>query len=57
MHTTNELVTVIEGRLQLTVDDRSWILEPGDELFIPRGALHSVVNRHDGTTRWLFGYD
>jgi quercetin dioxygenase-like cupin family protein len=32
-------------------------LHEGDELCIPRDALHSVKNVHAGTTRWLFGYD
>jgi len=57
VHATNELVTVYEGRLELTVAGERLIAEPGDEVFIPRGAVHSVRNLHDGTTRWLFGYD
>jgi oxalate decarboxylase/phosphoglucose isomerase-like protein (cupin superfamily) len=27
------------------------------ELFIPRGAVHSVRNVNRGPMRWLFGYD
>ncbi len=57
VHNTNELVTVQEGRLKLTVGDDQVIAEPGDEVFIPRGTMHSVKNVHHGTTRWLFGYD
>jgi mannose-6-phosphate isomerase-like protein (cupin superfamily) len=57
VHSTNELVTVIDGRLRMTVGDQTVQLEPGDELFIPRGATHSVKNISPGTTRWLFGYD
>jgi len=56
-HATNELVTVIEGRLDLTVGETRAELGPGDEIFIPAGALHSVCNIHDGVSRWLFGYD
>tara|TARA_R110002167_G_scaffold161420_6_gene357631 strand:+ start:239 stop:544 length:306 start_codon:yes stop_codon:yes gene_type:complete len=56
-HTTNEVVTVVHGRLRLLVEDRSLDLGPGDEAFIPRHARHSVHNIHDGRTRWLFGYD
>ncbi|MDP6345099.1 MAG: cupin domain-containing protein [Alphaproteobacteria bacterium] len=48
VHDCNELVTVVEGRLEMTV---------GDEVFIERGAVHSVCNIHAGTTKWLFGYD
>jgi len=57
VHRTNELVTVLEGRLECTVGGETVRLEAGDELFIPRHAMHSVKNVHAGTTRWLFGYD
>ena len=57
VHGTNELVTVISGRLQLDIAGDTVVAEPGDEVFIPRGAVHSVRNIHRGTTRWLFGYD
>ena len=57
VHATNELVTVVEGRLALTIGDTRLIVEPGDEAFIPNSARHSVENVHDGKTRWLFGYD
>ncbi|MGF1610960.1 MAG: cupin domain-containing protein [Kiloniellales bacterium] len=57
VHGTNELVTVVEGRLEMTIDGARLIAEPGDEVFIPRRALHSVKNVHAGTTRWLYGYD
>jgi quercetin dioxygenase-like cupin family protein len=57
IHATNELVTVIEGRLRMTVGGGSVVLGPGDEFFIPKNAQHSVKNIHAGTTRWLFGYD
>jgi len=57
VHATNELVTVAEGRLELTVGEDRLTAEPGDEVFIPKGAVHSVKNVHGATTRWLFGYD
>lgn len=57
VHDCNELVTVVEGRLKVTVAGQGYVAEPGDEIFIPRGALHSVHNIHTGTTRWLYGYD
>jgi quercetin dioxygenase-like cupin family protein len=57
VHASNELVTVVEGRLMITIAGEALIAEPGDEVFIPRGALHSVKNLHDATTRWLYGYD
>ncbi len=57
VHDTNELVTVVEGRLRMTIGDGALIVEPGDEVFIPKGAVHSVKNIHPAMTRWLYGYD
>jgi len=57
VHDCNELVTVVEGRLEMTVAGTRTILEPGDEITIPRGAVHSVRNIHTDTTHWLYGYD
>ena len=57
VHQSNELVTVVEGHLRLTVGDTTVEAAPGDEVFIPKGANHSVVNIHDAFTHWLFGYD
>ncbi len=57
VHGTNELVTVTEGRLELTIGGQRLVAGPGDEVFIPRGAVHSVKNIHDATIYWLYGYD
>ncbi len=57
VHETNEVVTVVEGRLELTVADQVVVAGPGDEVFIPSGAVHTVRNIDPGTTLWLFGYD
>lgn len=57
VHASNELVTVREGRLEMTVEDEIIIAEPGDEIFIPKGVTHTVRNINDATTYWLFGYD
>ena len=55
-HRTDELVTVVEGVLELEIGEARFLAEPGDEVFIPKGAVHSVRNRSAGTTRWLYGY-
>jgi uncharacterized protein YdcH (DUF465 family) len=56
-HRTNELVTVTEGQLEVDMHGATHRLEPGDELFIPKGASHTVRNTHTEETRWLYGYD
>ncbi len=57
VHDCNELVTVLEGRLEMRIGDQRFVMEPGDEVIIPRDAVHSVINAHDGVTKWLYGYD
>ena len=57
VHDCNELVTVVEGRLELEIEGTRVFADPGDEVFIPKAARHSVFNAHHARTRWLFGYD
>jgi mannose-6-phosphate isomerase-like protein (cupin superfamily) len=57
VHDCNELVTVVEGLLEMSIAGETFPVEPGDEVFIPRHAVHSVKNVHSGVTRWLYGYD
>jgi uncharacterized protein YdcH (DUF465 family) len=55
VHGRDSVVTVLEGRLEIALAGACWTLEPGDELSIPHGAVHTIRNTHDGRTRWLFG--
>ena len=48
---------MVEGALEMSVAGERCVIEPGDEVYIPKGAVHSVKNIHGGTTRWLYGYD
>ncbi len=57
VHSTDELVTVVEGTIELSFDGLVMALAPGDEAFIPRQIRHDVVNIDDGVSRWLFGYN
>ena len=57
VHATNELVIVMVGKLRLTIGGEAIIAEPGDEVFIPKGVLHSVKNVSSAATHWLYGYD
>jgi len=57
VHGTDELVAVVEGRLEVEMHGVSYALEPGDELFIPKGVPHTVRNVAAGETRWFYGYD
>lgn len=57
VHDCNEVVTVQQGRLEMEIEGKVVEMGPGDEVFIPKGALHSVQNIHPGVSKWLFGYD
>jgi mannose-6-phosphate isomerase-like protein (cupin superfamily) len=57
LHSTNELVVVVEGKLRMTINGKEFVAEPGDEVFIPKGMCHSVKNIHATMTKWLYGYD
>jgi mannose-6-phosphate isomerase-like protein (cupin superfamily) len=57
VHDTNEYVTVVEGRLAVTISGETVEAGPGDLVFIPRAAPHDVVNIGGSRTHWLFGYD
>lgn len=56
VHATDERVAVKEGTLEFEVEGLSAMLGPGDEVFIPAGARHSVWNRGRTTARWYYGY-
>ncbi len=56
VHQTDELVMVVEGRIEFEVEGSIFHPDPGDELFIPAGANHSVRNQGGTTARWLYGY-
>jgi quercetin dioxygenase-like cupin family protein len=41
-HAVDKIDGVLSGRFRLTLQGREVILEPGDCLTVPRGALHSA---------------
>lgn len=56
VHSTDELVVLLEGDLEVEVGGQRARLKPGDEVLIPARTRHSVFNRGATTARWLFGY-
>lgn len=55
-HPTDEVVIVLEGRMEFEVAGEVHHPRQGEELFIPAGATHSTRNIGQNTARWLFGY-
>ncbi|BBL73407.1 cupin domain-containing protein [Methylomagnum ishizawai] len=56
VHGVDELVMVVEGRVEFEIDGVVHQPEAGEELLIPAGAVHSVRNLGGGPARWLYGY-
>ena len=56
VHRTDEVVTVLEGEMEFEVAGVVHHPQPGEELLIPAGVLHSARNVGTTTSRWLFGY-
>ena len=56
VHEVDELVTLVEGEIELSFQGQT--LRPciGEEVFIPAGARHTVRNIGATTNRWCFGY-
>lgn len=56
VHDVDELVMVVEGDVELEIGGKTCRPRPGEELHIPAGLLHSVRNRGETVSRWLYGY-
>lgn len=56
VHSTDELLMVLEGELELEMEGRVFRPAVGEEVFIPAHARHSVRNVGGMTARWLYGY-
>ena len=56
VHTTDEVVIVLEGKMEFEVEGKIYHPKIGEELFIPVNSKHSARNTGDITARWLYGY-
>jgi len=53
-HAGEELGYVIEGELELTLDDTLYLLQPGDSFYFPSTVPHSYRNPGKLVTRVLW---
>jgi quercetin dioxygenase-like cupin family protein len=56
VHDVDELLMLVEGELELTIDGKRFYPQIGEEILIPAHANHSVKNIGNKTSRWLYGY-
>ncbi len=52
-HATDEVVIVLEGEMEFKVEGQVLHPQPGEELLIPTGAVHSARSIGSTTARWL----
>lgn len=55
-HQVDELLMVVEGKLELEIDGKGVTPQVGEEVFIAARAIHTVRNVGETTSRWLYGY-
>ncbi len=55
-HSTDELLMVLEGELELEMQGRTFRPKRGEEVLIPARVRHTVRNVGGTTARWLYGY-
>ena len=56
VHSTDELLMVLEGEVELELQGRVFRPKIGEEVLIPARELHTVRNIGNGIARWLYGY-
>jgi mannose-6-phosphate isomerase-like protein (cupin superfamily) len=56
VHATDELVMVVDGNVEFEIGGKIYHPQPGEELSIPAGVLHSVRNIGSTAAHWLYGY-
>lgn len=57
-HTRDELGIITEGRMSMSLDNKEYLLEPGDAIFIQRGTDHKYRRIGEGrcVSYWTFVY-
>ena len=56
MHSTDELLLLIEGTLELEMHGKTLHPAVGEEVLIPAHTTHTVRNIGGTTARWIYGY-
>ena len=56
VHDVDELAMLLEGEIEFTVGEETLRPAIGEELLIPAGVRHTVVNVGSTRNRWCFGY-
>ncbi len=56
VHAADELVMLIDGDIELRFAGRVLRPQAGEEVLIPAGVAHTVINIGTTTNHWFYGY-
>ncbi len=56
VHGTDELVMLIDGEIELRFGGKVLRPKVGEEILIPAGEAHTVINVGNTGNRWFYGY-
>ena len=56
VHNQDELFMLVEGNVELTLNNQKIIPKIGEEILIPAGTVHTVKNNGNTQTTWYYGY-
>jgi len=56
VHSTDELVVLVEGEIEIEIEGNSKQPIIGEEVFIPANSIHTVRNVGKTNNVWYFGY-
>ena len=56
VHDVDEVAMLLEGKIEFTIGKDTLRPAIGEELLIPAGVRHTVVNVGSTPNRWCFGY-
>jgi glyoxylate utilization-related uncharacterized protein len=56
VHGVDELLMLIDGEIEVSIAGKTWRPAVGEEVFIPAGAKHTVINVGATQNRWYYGY-
>lgn len=56
LHPAPEMYYVLEGRVEWTVGDETFIAEPGTALYTPPNTMHRMVNLGDNVARAVWAW-
>lgn len=56
VHETDELVMLEDGEIEVSFSGKTFHPKMGEEIFIPAGEYHTVINTGQTNNRWYYGY-